>query len=74
MLGTHRWAVQMKQASALEHPIDDRLREILVVKHTAPHGERLVGGEISFPRRLGPQHIDAIFRHLATEGIMASPT
>ena len=35
----------MKQAPALEHAIDDRLRQILVVKHPAPGGERLVGGE-----------------------------
>ena len=35
----------MKKAPALEHPIDDRLREILVVEHSAPGRERLVGGE-----------------------------
>ena len=35
----------MKQAAALEHPIDDRLRKILVVQDTAPGGERFVGGE-----------------------------
>jgi len=45
VLGAHRWAIQLKQASALEHAIDDRLREIFVVQHMPPGGERLVGGE-----------------------------
>ncbi len=45
MLGTHRWAVEMKQPAALEHPVDDRLCEILVVQHAAPGGQGLVGGE-----------------------------
>jgi hypothetical protein len=35
----------MEQASAFEHPVDDCLGEILVVKHRAPRGERLVGRE-----------------------------
>jgi len=32
VLGAHRRAVQAKQTPTLEHPIDDRLRQILVVQ------------------------------------------
>jgi hypothetical protein len=45
MPGAHRWAIKVKGSSALEHSIDDRLREIFIVKHSAPCSERLVGGE-----------------------------
>ncbi len=45
VLGTHRRAVELKQAAALEDAVEDRLGEIVVVQHPAPGGERLVGGE-----------------------------
>jgi hypothetical protein len=31
-------AIKVKESSALEHSIDERLREILVVKHPAASG------------------------------------
>jgi len=45
VLGAHRGPVEGQQATALEDPIDDGLGKIFVVKHAAPSGCRLVGGE-----------------------------
>jgi hypothetical protein len=36
VLGPHRWAVQVQQAIAFEHAVDDRGGEIVVMKDGAP--------------------------------------
>lgn len=43
MLGPHRWTVELEQPPPFEYAIDDCLREVGVVKHPAPFGQRLVG-------------------------------
>jgi hypothetical protein len=45
MLGPHRWSIEREHAATLEDPIDDSMCQILIVEHTAPAGERLVGRE-----------------------------
>jgi len=36
VFGPHGGTVELKQAAAFEHAVDDRLRQILVVQDTAP--------------------------------------
>jgi hypothetical protein len=45
MLGPHRRPIECKHTSALENPIDDRVRQVFVVQHASPPCERFVRRE-----------------------------
>jgi hypothetical protein len=36
MLGAHRRSIEVEQATALEHAIDDGGREVIIVQHSTP--------------------------------------
>lgn len=45
MEGSHRGPIEPEQAAALEHAIDDGLREVVVMQDAAPGVQRLVRRE-----------------------------
>ena len=45
MLGSQRRSIEREQPAALEDAIEDGLRQVLIVQHTSPGGERFVRRE-----------------------------
>ena len=45
VLGPHRWPVEREDTAALKDSIDDRVRQVLVMQHTAPCRERPIRRE-----------------------------
>lgn len=52
MSGPHRRTIERKESAALEDPVDDGLREVVVVQDGPPGREGLVGGEDHRPLAL----------------------